>query len=191
MPRISAPTLVEHRERQREALLDAARELALDTAGQGITVAAVAERAGLARSSVYEYYPSTDSLMAHLVTVDLSHLAEDVAARMSRAADAEQRVAAFIRAWIAYRTGRAQQVVSAVLAGAVPPECTAAVAHLETSATAPLVAALNELGVRDPERSAAFVRGVADQAADRIAGGGSLRSETAAAERFVYAGLKG
>src|SRR5260370_23584320 len=43
---------------QRTALLDAARDLLADGGMAALTFAALAERAGLARSSVYEYFKS-------------------------------------------------------------------------------------------------------------------------------------
>ena len=53
MPRITAPTVAEHHAKQRRALLDAARDLLAET-GAEPSMAAVARRAGLARSSIYQ-----------------------------------------------------------------------------------------------------------------------------------------
>ncbi|MSY55222.1 MAG: TetR family transcriptional regulator, partial [Actinobacteria bacterium] len=55
MPRINTATLSEHRDWRRNQLIAAASAIALEQGGQAITVAAVAERAGLSRTSVYEY----------------------------------------------------------------------------------------------------------------------------------------
>src|SRR5690606_19635538 len=55
MPRITAPTVAEHRKAQQRALLDAAREILAET-GRPPTFTALAERAGMARPSVYEYF---------------------------------------------------------------------------------------------------------------------------------------
>ena len=56
MPKISAPSIVEHRELRRQQLISAALELALGEGAEAVTVAAVAKKAGLARSSIYEYF---------------------------------------------------------------------------------------------------------------------------------------
>ncbi|WP_406673984.1 helix-turn-helix domain-containing protein [Nonomuraea sp. N2-4H] len=66
MPRIQAPTVAEHRAAQRRALLDAAREILAET-GRPPTLARVAERAGLARSSLYQYFRSSGDLLNAVV----------------------------------------------------------------------------------------------------------------------------
>ncbi|WP_250447926.1 TetR/AcrR family transcriptional regulator, partial [Actinotalea sp. C106] len=67
MPRISAPTLVEHRANQRAAVLRAAEELAVERGAAAVTVAAVAARTGIARPSVYAYFASADAILEALV----------------------------------------------------------------------------------------------------------------------------
>ncbi|HLU31431.1 MAG TPA: helix-turn-helix domain-containing protein, partial [Acidimicrobiia bacterium] len=62
MPRIKAETLAEHRELQRRAVLEAARDLLAET-GKAPSLAEVGERAGLARSSMYHYARSRDDLL--------------------------------------------------------------------------------------------------------------------------------
>ena len=63
MPKISAPTVAEHRARQRAALLDAARVLLEEQGYPALTFGALADRTGLARPTVYEYFGSKDDLM--------------------------------------------------------------------------------------------------------------------------------
>ena len=58
MPRISAPTVAQHRMRQRDALLHAATELLVSGGLSAVTPAAVGAAAGLARPSVYQYFSS-------------------------------------------------------------------------------------------------------------------------------------
>ncbi|HEY3478988.1 MAG TPA: helix-turn-helix domain-containing protein, partial [Streptomyces sp.] len=48
--------MAEHRTMQRRALLDAARSLLTEGGTEALTFPALAERTGLARSSVYEYF---------------------------------------------------------------------------------------------------------------------------------------
>ena len=63
MPKMTAPTVAEHRAAQRAALL-AAGEAVIDEAGlAGFTPRSVCERAGMSRSSFYDYFPSKDDLL--------------------------------------------------------------------------------------------------------------------------------
>ena len=62
MPKIVAPTIGEHRELRRTQLINAAMELALTEGARAVTVSAVAAKAGLARTSIYEYFASSRNI---------------------------------------------------------------------------------------------------------------------------------
>ncbi|MCB0996962.1 MAG: TetR/AcrR family transcriptional regulator [Acidimicrobiales bacterium] len=57
MPRISADTIEEHVANQRAAALDAAIALFLERGYRNVTLADIAARIGLARNSLYRYFP--------------------------------------------------------------------------------------------------------------------------------------
>lgn len=57
MPRINADTIAEHVAHQRAAALDAAIDLFLERGYRIVTLADIAARIGLARNSLYRYYP--------------------------------------------------------------------------------------------------------------------------------------
>ena len=79
MPKIQAPTVVLHRELRRQQLINAAMELAMESGAESITVAAVATKAGLARSSIYEYFASSADLVADLVLEELEYFTNRLA----------------------------------------------------------------------------------------------------------------
>src|SRR5207253_7362858 len=85
MPRIEAPTVAEHRNRQRAALLRAAEELLVEEGYAALRFSAVARRAGLARSSVYEYFTSKDDLVAAVWEDVLPRWLEQIGQRMAHA----------------------------------------------------------------------------------------------------------
>ena len=63
MPRITAPTVAEHRALQRAALLRAGEEVLAAGGLTAFSPTSVSERAGMARSSFYDYFPSKDDLL--------------------------------------------------------------------------------------------------------------------------------
>ncbi|WP_313410188.1 TetR/AcrR family transcriptional regulator [Aeromicrobium sp.] len=63
MPKISAPTVGAHREAQRASLVRAAEAVLQDEGMAGINPRTVTERAGMSRSSFYDYFPSRDDLL--------------------------------------------------------------------------------------------------------------------------------
>lgn len=67
MPRIRESTIQEHRRQVENAILDAWGNLIEDHGYAEITMAMVAERAGVARNTIYGYFPDKEHLMlAHL-----------------------------------------------------------------------------------------------------------------------------
>ncbi|MEU2048934.1 helix-turn-helix domain-containing protein, partial [Streptomyces albidoflavus] len=76
--------MAEHRSMQRGALLDAARSLLSEGGTEALTFPALAERTGLARSSVYEYFRSRGAVVEELCEVDIPVWAAEVQAAMER-----------------------------------------------------------------------------------------------------------
>ena len=70
---------------QRAGLLDAARSLLSEGGTEALTFPALAERTGLARSSVYEYFRSRAAVVEELCEVDFPVWAAEVEAAMSLA----------------------------------------------------------------------------------------------------------
>jgi AcrR family transcriptional regulator len=185
MPRISAPTLAEHRSQQRAALLDAAEALVIEGGPAAATFAAVAHRAGLARSSVYEYFPSPGALVADLVADRLRRWGQEVGPRLESVTDPAERIGAYVTLSLSGTGQRHGGLAQVIAASDLPPECRTALIELHDEVAAPLMTALAELGVRDVPRTSALIAGVVDAARRRIAQGASVRDEAAAARAFI------
>ena len=78
MPKISAPTVAEHRAAQRAALLAATEQLLVEVGLAGVTPRSIAERAGLARSSFYEYFGSRDDILAAVAIAAFDRWAAEI-----------------------------------------------------------------------------------------------------------------
>ena len=76
MPRIAAASLAENRARRTADLLQAARQLHAEAGIGAVTIAAVAGRTGLTRSSVYEYFDSTASLRSAAIASEAERWAD-------------------------------------------------------------------------------------------------------------------
>ncbi len=119
MPRIDAPTVAEHHDRQRRALLDAARALLAET-GEAPSMTAVGRRAGLARSSVYQYFSSPEALLHGVVADVFPDWAAQVRERVEAATTPGGRVWAYIEANVDLFAS-SEQAVAAALARVVDP----------------------------------------------------------------------
>ncbi|MFC3850180.1 TetR/AcrR family transcriptional regulator [Corynebacterium hansenii] len=87
MPKITGPTVVEHRAAQHRALLDAAERLIGESGGDVPTLTEVAEAMGLARSSVYLYVKSRKDLVVQLLLDIIPNWTGGIADAMDAAGD--------------------------------------------------------------------------------------------------------
>jgi AcrR family transcriptional regulator len=63
MPRLWSATVASHRAAVRDAILDAAASVVGERGLRSLTMAAVAERAGIGRATLYKYFPDADALL--------------------------------------------------------------------------------------------------------------------------------
>ena len=97
MPQIDAPTVAEHRARQREQLLDAAERLLIDGGIGALNFRVLGEQTGLARNSIYRYFASRDDIIAAVCERELPEWLERLELAMADESDLDGRVAAFVR----------------------------------------------------------------------------------------------
>lgn len=168
MPRIDAPTVAEHRGNIEGALLDAARELMISKGPESVTPGLVGGAVGLARSSVYKYFPSKESILMRVVADSFADWTATVRARVSLCDTPDERIAAYAHASLDLAAAGAHRI--AVLGGehlnSAGSRTALAQHHVEVSQ--PLRAALVDRGDPDPELTAALVDGALGRAIDQI-----------------------
>lgn len=153
---------------QRAALLDAARSLLSEGGTEALTFPALAERTGLARSSVYEYFRSRAAVVEELCEADFPVWAAEVEAAMERAASAEGRVEAYVRQQLALVGDRRHRAVVAISASELDAGAREKIRAAHGGLVAMVVAALAELGHEQPRLAAMLVQGIVDAAVRRI-----------------------
>jgi AcrR family transcriptional regulator len=188
MPRIDAATVAEHRTRQRAALLRAAEDLLVSEGHEALNFGAVAKRAGLARSSVYEYFVSLDDLVASLVEEILPRWLTQLAEEMGRARTPRTRLIAYVRAQLDMVVRGSHQL--AVALGQVPlsGEVRARIAAVHAQFAPNLKEVLADLGHRDPRSGAAYVQAVVNEATRQLHAGSDPTTTIRAAVTFALGG---
>jgi AcrR family transcriptional regulator len=171
MPKIDAPTVAEHHSKQRAALLAAATTLLAEEGLDAITLAAVGSAAGLARSSVYQYFDSAPALLAAVIEDVMPRAAKELAEAVARARTPEQRIDAFVRATLDTATDPIHRSLSALAQAPLPAQCRVRISELHHEQFAPLRAAVAELDVPDPELTTRLIRGLIQAAAGSICDG--------------------
>ncbi|MFD5727855.1 TetR/AcrR family transcriptional regulator [Streptomyces sp. NBC_00523] len=191
MPRISAATVAEHHARQRLALVRAARELLEGGDAEAVTFAAVARATGLARNSVYKYFPGRPELLAAVVEDAMPRWTDAIRTGMAAARTPRERITAYVSAQLELvRTGehRIAQALAGVRDAKLVRE-SAGRAHAEL--LTPLIDALTELGEDDPRRTAVLLQGIVNAATTAIEAGDDYAAVSERAVRMAVTAITG
>ncbi|MGW5662099.1 TetR/AcrR family transcriptional regulator [Streptomyces sp. NPDC003758] len=160
--------MAEHRSMQRAALLDAARSLLSEGGTEALTFPALAERTGLARSSVYEYFRSRAAVVEELCAVDFPVWAAEVEAAMASAEGPEAKIEAYVRRQLALVGDRRHRAVVAISASELDAGARERIRAAHGGLVAMIVEALRDMGHREPRLAAMLLQGVVDAAVRRI-----------------------
>ncbi|GAA3954974.1 TetR/AcrR family transcriptional regulator [Streptomyces marokkonensis] len=182
--------MAEHRSMQRAALLDAARSLLSDGGTEALTFPALAERTGLARSSVYEYFRSRAAVVEELCAVDFPVWAAEVEAAMEREATPEAKIGAYVRKQLDLVGDRRHRAVVAISASELDAGAREKIRAAHGGLIAMIVEALGEMGHAQPRLAAMLLQGVVDAAVRRIELG-AAEEPPAITEAAVSMALRG
>ncbi|MDO5735060.1 MAG: TetR/AcrR family transcriptional regulator [Propionibacteriaceae bacterium] len=98
MPRISAPTVAEHRTRIQRQLVDAAEQILRSGEPDALTASAVTSAVGIARNSIYRYVESVDDLRGLVLARHLPAWLDAVESELATIEDPAERIAVWVRA---------------------------------------------------------------------------------------------
>lgn len=174
MPRITARSVPEHREAQRRAILDATRELLAAAPDVEPTFADIAARAGLARPSIYTYFASRDELFRAVVVEALPRWQEAIRSATDAAGSPAERVVAYADANLTLVAEGEHAVISALASFSPRAFADPWVAQMHGELVEPLVAALRDAHVADPEVVADLVNAVVHKAGAMVEGGADV-----------------
>ncbi len=190
MPRIHTSSLSEHRDWRRSQLIEAATAIALESGGEVITVAAVASRAGLSRTSVYEYFASSADLVADLIIDELETFALIMEKSTGSASDPFSAIQGWIASSLTYIADGRHLLAKALNAVDLPSERSAAIGAAHRALLAPLHSALTEIGITDIAQALSLLQSATDSATKRIESGSDAEVEISNTITFCTAGLR-
>lgn len=189
MPRITTPNLAGHRDWRRSQLIDAAAAIALESGGEAISVAAVAARAGLSRTSVYEYFASSADLAADLVIEELESFAQALEAATVDISDPAESVERWIEASLQYIADGRHLLAKALNAVDLPRNRAAAIGAAHRALLSPLTRKLEEMGIDQIDFALSMIQSTTDSASKRIESGDDAEQVIATTTTFCIAGL--
>ena len=189
-PRIAEATIVEQRAMRQKQIIDAAMSLALESGAPSVTVAAVAKRAGISRSLVYEYFSSSADLIADLVLEELDYYRE----RLTTAVDGIDDPYTYIELWIAealqYVADGRHLLVKSLNSVAAPDFRKQEISQGHRNMMATIVEPLKKIEIRDLSLAISYLQSAIDAAAKRIDSGNEAALEIQHAQSFAVAGLR-
>lgn len=190
MPHIETDSLATHRDWRRSQLIEAAASIALESGGDSITVAAVAARAGLSRTSVYEYFASSADLVADLVIDELEGFSHVLSEAIAPCDDALSSVEMWISTSLQYIVDGRHLLAKALNATTLPRERNEAIGAAHRKLLAPLHQGLSDLGVSDIAQALTFIQSITDAATRRIEAGNDAEMEVRKTTTFCIAGIR-
>jgi AcrR family transcriptional regulator len=175
VPKISAPTVAEHRAHQRGALIDAARDLLTDGGYAALSFGALAERTGLARSTIYSYFHTKEDVVVALCEIELPQVGAEIDRAVARAATPRDRVAAFVRSQLQAAADRRYRIAHALVDAALSDETRRRIMTLHRETMPSAVPLMTELGHPDPAVAAALLQGLINAAVQAMDAGAPAR----------------
>jgi AcrR family transcriptional regulator len=107
VPRLWTETIEGHRREVREAILDAAWQLAAQRGPLSVTMSEVAQAAGIGRATLYKYFPDVEAILHAWHERQISRHLEQLAEVRDRHSNAGDRLHAVLRAYAAIMHQRA------------------------------------------------------------------------------------
>jgi AcrR family transcriptional regulator len=157
VPKISAPTVAAHRAAQRAALLTATEQLLTEAGLAKVTPGSVAERAGLARSSFYEYFGSRDDILTAVAIAAFERWAAEIDEALG-GVPADERLRAFVQATLRMAADGKHTIASELQQADLSPSHYDVIMALHTTLLEPVVTLLREAGI--PDAYAALIQGL-------------------------------
>ncbi len=99
MPKLWSETIHEHRRTVRDAILDAAWNLAAEHGPLAVTMSQIAERAGIGRATLYKYFPDVEAVLVAGHERHVTAHLEQLRGMRDRAGDPAQQLVSVLTAY--------------------------------------------------------------------------------------------
>lgn len=160
MPKINAPTVAEHRATQRAALLRAGEKVLLSGGWAAVSPTSVSERAGIARSSFYDYFPSKDDLLVAIAIDAMERWDAEMAEELQAVEPGISELRAFVDATMRMAADGRHAIAAIVREAELAPSAVEDVMALHDALFRPVTRVLAGLGMDASQTSIMLIHGV-------------------------------
>lgn len=160
MHKITGPAVSAHRAAQRAALIHAGEEVLLDAGLPGFSPGSVTARAGIARSTFYDYFPSKDDLLVAISIAAMERWNAEIEEEMGLAEPGVAQLRAFVSATMRMTADGKHELAGIVREADLAPSAVADLMVLHDVLFRPAIRVLTGLGMQGSSTFVALVHGV-------------------------------
>jgi AcrR family transcriptional regulator len=175
---------------RQEAILRAALELVSREGSEAVSMAVLAERTGLSRPAIYQYFASREHVLAELVINEMADLSNAVDRLVEGLDDPMERVRVWIHYCLAHLASDQHAAIRKISMDSLPDDQRGVVRALHAYFTTTLVSPLSDVGIADAPAFAGMIFGAVGACAERITAGSDFVAEASALETFVVSGIE-
>lgn len=189
MPKITSATVAEHRAAQSAALIRAGEEVLASAGLGGFTPTSVSERAGIARSSFYDYFPSKDDLLVAISIAAMERWDEEMEKALQGVAPGLDQLRAFVDETMRMTAEGRHTIATVVREAEISPSSLDELMVLHESLFRPVTRLLTGLGMDSSATAAALINGILSAGVELVSHGVDHRQVADDVYRLLTRGL--
>jgi AcrR family transcriptional regulator len=189
MPKISAPTVAEHRATQRAALIRAGEAVLLESGMAAVAPRAVCERAGLARSSFYDYFATKDDLLVAIAIDAIERWDAEIEQELAGVEPGLAKLRRFVDATMAMTAAGKHAIAGAMREADLSPSRYEDLMALHDALMRPLARIVEDLGLSTQKSAAMLAQGVLGAGIQLVSHGMDHRAVADDVYRLLTEGL--
>jgi AcrR family transcriptional regulator len=150
MPKIKAESVAQHRNQQRERIVEAALEILISNGPKAVTPGRVAKDVGISRPAVYQYFASGTELLAVVIADAFELSLKAINQATAIGLDPLDKIQRYINCVITLAAQGFHRPATAIQGWSMPSDFDAKLKNWHRQQTQPVLEALHELGVTQP-----------------------------------------
>jgi AcrR family transcriptional regulator len=175
---------------RRDSIAGVALTLLAEGGTEAVTMKAVAERTGLSRPAIYQYFASSSHILSELVVNEMADLVNALDEVVAKIEDPLERIRVWVHYSLAHMASEDHGLIKQISKQHLPADQRGLIGALHGHLMAMVVEPLEELQVEDAPSLCGLIYGTVAAAADRIGEGSSFLTEAKLLEGFLEAGLR-
>ena len=179
------------RDARQDSILAAAQSLIATEGVEAVSMTQLAEKTGLSRPAIYQYFASKDHVLAELVLNEMADLSNTLDVHLAKFVEPMERVRVWIHYSLAHLASAEHRIIRQISIDSLPEDSRGMINAMHGHFMMALVSPIRELGLKDVTATCQLIFASVAESAKRIDRGGEFSREAAALEIFTMAGIAG